>query len=280
MKRFAIPALVIFAVGLALPLAPLAAQDGDDAQPDERPQQGGNLTIQPAQPTNQAIPVPDGEVVQRQELEGGLIVEDIRIGEGYEVKPGGAVVAHYHGTLREDGKVFDSSFQRGQPVPFSLGGVIEGWQKGVPGMRVGGVRRLTIPWQLAYGEVGRPPTIPSKADLVFVIELVDALQIEVLEEGDGEAARTPFVAVTVHTIKDEDGNVVQKVEREDPYLWIPEEFPGMQFGLEGMKVGGKRRLKVPAQMNSAHPALPTDRPTNVPLEIEVEMIAKRNLPRG
>lgn len=278
MNRFTLSSLVVFMAGLALPLAPVVAQEGDideDTQQETR-----TLTIDPVQPEQpQGLPVPDGEVIERRELDSGLIIEEIRIGDGYEVPEGGAVVAHYHGTRRADGEVFDSSYRRGQPTPFSLAGVIEGWQEGVPGMRVGGIRRLTIPYQLAYGEAGRPPQIPERSDLVFIVEIVDALQIEEVEEGQGEPTRTPFVGVTVHTIKDMDGNVLERVEREDPYLWIPEEFPGIQFGLEGMKVGGKRRLVVPAEMNHTHPGLPTERPTNIPLQIEVELIARRNLPQ-
>jgi peptidylprolyl isomerase len=256
-------ALVLAAGFLTTAIAPAPAQEG---QP---------FTIQPVQPT--ALPVPEGPVVHREEREGGLIVEDIRLGEGYEVKPGGAVVVHYHGTLKEGGKVFDSSFQRGEPISFPLSGVIQGWQKGVPGMKVGGVRRLTIPSAMAYGERGAGGEIPPNSDLVFVIELLDALQIEDIKEGEGEDAFGQFVAVTAHVIKDKDGNIVEKAEAGKPYIWIPGEFSGIQFGLEGMKPGGKRRIKVPAQMNQVPFGLETPRQPNVPLEIEVELIAVRNL---
>jgi FKBP-type peptidyl-prolyl cis-trans isomerase len=111
------------------------------------------------------LPVPTGEVVKKSELEGGLIVEDLKIGDGYEVKTGGAVVAHYHGTLKANpDKVFDSSFSRGEPVAFPLNGVIEGWGKGVPGMKVGGIRKLTIPAKMAYGERGAGNDIPPNSD--------------------------------------------------------------------------------------------------------------------
>ncbi|MFN9992984.1 MAG: FKBP-type peptidyl-prolyl cis-trans isomerase, partial [Phycisphaerales bacterium] len=129
-------------LGLALAAIPSFARAQEGATPP------------PAQPEPQGVPVPDGPALNTLELEGGLIIEDIKIGDGYQVEPGGAVVAHYHGTLKADGKVFDSSFQRGEPVAFPLSGVIAGWQKGVPGMKVGGVRRLTIPAALGYGERG------------------------------------------------------------------------------------------------------------------------------
>ena len=233
-----------------------------------------------APPIPNAIPVPDGPVIKTSEADGGILIEDIKIGEGYEVKPGGAVVAHYHGTLKADPTVvFDSSFERGEPIPFPLSGVIEGWQKGVPGMKVGGVRRLTIPAKLAYGERSPSPKIPANADLIFVIQMVDALQIEEITPGEGEAATNNCVAVTAHIIKDKDGKEVEKVEAKTPYIWLPGEFEAMQFGVEGMKVGGKRRLLVPAKMNTIPMGVITMRPQGVPLIVEVELLAMRNLPR-
>jgi peptidylprolyl isomerase len=81
---------------------------------------------------------------------------------------------HYTGWLA-DGTKFDSSVDRGSPITFPYGArqVIPGWDTGFEGMHVGGKRRLFIPYQLAYGESGRPPVIPAKADLIFDIELVD-----------------------------------------------------------------------------------------------------------
>jgi peptidylprolyl isomerase len=100
-----------------------------------------------------------------------LKIEDLVVGDGQEVKPGEYVTAFYHGTLLKDGKVFDSSYERGVPTPFPLTGVIQGWQKGVPGMKIGGQRRLTIPAALAYGANPPSASIPANADMVFVIEI-------------------------------------------------------------------------------------------------------------
>jgi FKBP-type peptidyl-prolyl cis-trans isomerase len=225
----------------------------------------------------QAIPVPDGPAINKQELEGGLIIEDIKIGDGYEVKPGGAVVALYHGTLKDGGKEFDSAFKRGEPIAFPLSGVIPGWQKGVPGMKIGGIRRLTIPAALGYGAQGAGQDIPPNADLVFIIQLVDALQIEDIKVGDGEDAFGQNVAVTAYVIKDKDGKEIERCDASKPYIWIPGEFQPIQFGLEGMKVGGKRKLIVPKQMNVSPPQANSTRPQNVPCEMEVELIAVRNL---
>jgi FKBP-type peptidyl-prolyl cis-trans isomerase len=97
---------------------------------------------------------------------------DVIEGTGEEVKPGATVTAHYTGALAADGTIFQSSHDMGQPVTFPLNGVIEGWREGVPGMRVGGTRRLLIPAAQAYGADSPSPNIPANSDLVFDIELV------------------------------------------------------------------------------------------------------------
>ncbi|MCP4868967.1 MAG: FKBP-type peptidyl-prolyl cis-trans isomerase [Proteobacteria bacterium] len=104
---------------------------------------------------------------------GELEIEDLVVGEGEEARPGMKVEVHYVGTLT-DGTKFDASRDRAQPFVFPLGGgrVIEGWDEGVVGMKVGGTRRLTVPARLGYGRRGAPPSIPGGATLVFEIELL------------------------------------------------------------------------------------------------------------
>ena len=107
--------------------------------------------------------------------DSGLIIQDIECGTGEEAETGQTVTVHYDGTL-EDGTKFDSSRDRGEPFSFPLGAgqVIPGWDEGVVGMKPGGVRKLTIPSDLAYGDAGRPPVIPPSATLIFEIELIEA----------------------------------------------------------------------------------------------------------
>ena len=98
---------------------------------------------------------------------------DVQLGTGALAEPGQVYAVHYTGWLR-DGTKFDSSRDRGEPIRFEQGKrrVIPGWDAGFEGMRVGGRRRLFIPYQLAYGVRGRPPVIPPRAELIFDVELV------------------------------------------------------------------------------------------------------------
>lgn len=109
-------------------------------------------------------------MAERRELDNGLVIEDLEEGDGPECAPGGSVSVNYRGTL-EDGTEFDSNWYD-PPVSFSLARLIEAWQIGIPGMRVGGVRRLTVPPELGYGDAGSPPVIPPRATLIFDIKLV------------------------------------------------------------------------------------------------------------
>ena len=104
----------------------------------------------------------------------GLQIEVLQAGEGAAATTGTTAVVHYTGWLT-DGSKFDSSLDRGQPFEFLVGErqVIQGWDEGVAGMKIGGKRKLTIPPELAYGERGVGGVIPPGATLVFELELLD-----------------------------------------------------------------------------------------------------------
>lgn len=101
-----------------------------------------------------------------------LEIIDTDPGNGEAVLAGATITAHYTGALVRNGIIFQSSHDVGQPITFGLDQVIPGWTRGVPGMKVGGTRRLIIPAELAYGDQSPAPNIPAGSDLVFDIDLV------------------------------------------------------------------------------------------------------------
>ena len=126
----------------------------------------------------QAIVAPtlfDIKGLEGKKTASGLTYYEVkRSGNTTKAEAGKTVMVHYSGYLT-DGKMFDSSVERGEPIEFPLGKgmVIPGWEEGIALMHVGDKLRLIIPYFLAYGEAGRPPVIPAKADLTFDVELVD-----------------------------------------------------------------------------------------------------------
>ena len=101
-----------------------------------------------------------------------LFIEDVVEGDGAEAAAGDSITVQYVGVLL-DGEQFDASWDRGQPITFSLQGVIPGWQEGIPGMKEGGRRLLVIPSEMAYGESGTPDgSIGPGETLVFVVDLI------------------------------------------------------------------------------------------------------------
>ena len=115
------------------------------------------------------ITIPEGEPPT------DLVIDDEVVGDGAEAVAGTRVVVHYAGVAWSTGQEFDASWNRGSTFDFRLGGgeVIEGWDRGVAGMKVGGRRRLTIPPDLGYGSRGAGGVIKGGETLVFVVDLVD-----------------------------------------------------------------------------------------------------------
>ncbi len=220
----------------------------------------------------------------------GLKVWDVKEGKGEAAAKDAIVTIHYTGWLT-DGTVFDSSVVRDKQATFPLGKLLQGWQRGIPGMKPGGVRRLFIPWKLAYGEDGRPPKIPEKADLVFEIELFAAHNVPAADakewkavagaeglkywdtvEGKGDAVAAG-ATVTIHyagwTL---DGKVFDTSLGKEPA-----EFPlgnlieGWQKGIPGMKKGGTRRLYIPWAMAYGERGSGRDIPPKADLIFEIEL---------
>ncbi len=134
-----------------------------------------NIGLKDEQKENQIDNQNDLDGKEAQDFEE-LMIEDIFEGTGEEAKFGDTVKVHYIGTLI-DGSKFDSSYDKGEPFVFKIGAgnVIEGWEQGIPGMKVGGKRKIKIPSNMGYGENGSPPSIPGKAGLVFEVELLEVV---------------------------------------------------------------------------------------------------------
>jgi peptidylprolyl isomerase len=214
----------------------------------------------------------------------GLQYEDLKEGTGTPAKAGDTVEVHYTGWLKADQKKFDSSLDRKMPAvfPIGVGKLIKGWDEGIPGMKPGGKRKLVIPYQLAYGEDGRPPTIPAKADLVFevellrVIERVLKLETEDLKVGTGaEAKKGDTVEVHYTGWLLSNGKKFDSSVGGQPFsftLGAGQVIKGWDQGVAGMKVGGKRKLKIPAELAYGKRGAGADIPPDSDLVFEVELL--------
>jgi peptidylprolyl isomerase len=211
--------------------------------------------------TKPKVEVPDGPPPKK------LVVEDLDVGTGPAAKARDEVTVHYVGVEYKNGKQIDSSWDRGETFSFDLGErvVIPGWEAGVPGMKVGGRRKLIIPSNLAY----------KAGALVFVIDLIaikppppeppfpqvqvpdgpppKKLVVKDLEEGSGEPAKRGdtmsvlFVAGSYKTGKQFEAE--WEVDRPFRFaLGSGEAIEGWEEGLEGMKVHGRRELLVPSDL--------------------------------
>ena len=159
------------------PIAPPGAQIPRQS-PDADPAQAQGETPASAMPTAsanvEAGSIPPASPTAKGETKttaGGVRYETLKEGTGPELPPGGTGQFLYEGRL-EDGTVFDGNMKDGKPVEFPLGQMITGWKEGLPGMKVGERRKLTIPPDKGYGAAGRPPKIPGNSTLIFEVELV------------------------------------------------------------------------------------------------------------
>jgi peptidylprolyl isomerase len=163
--------LRISLVVISLALVPLACGEDDEApQGSARTETSASAAAEALENTSlkPEIPKPAGSPPRN------LEIEDIVRGKGPPAKPGDNVVVQYVGVNFSTGEEFDASWTTGQPYRFPLGGgqVIEGWDKGIVGMRKGGRRKLTIPPRMGYGAEGSPPAIGPNETLVFVVDLL------------------------------------------------------------------------------------------------------------
>jgi len=220
----------------------------------------------------------DVQAINKGKLPSGVEYEDMTVGTGLVAQPGAAVVMHYRGTLKATGAEFDASAKRGEPLAAPLTNLIKGWQEGVPGMKVGGKRKLTIPAALAYGareiKDGERIIIPKDSDLVFEIELVNTLHSEDLVVGTGKTC-PPNATVKLHytgTLKSDGSKFDSSVGGPPAEFPLSDLIRGWQYGVPGMKVGGKRKLTIPWQFGYGERGSPPKIPGKSDLVFEIELV--------
>lgn len=232
----------------------------------------------------------------------GLEYIELKAGTGPTPKKGDKVAVHYTGKL-ENGRIFDSSHDRGQPIEFALGTgrVIRGWDEGIGLMQEGGKARLIIPPHLGYGERGAGNAIPPNATLTFEVELVrvvsstatgptvvpaanyqttkSGLKYYDLVVGTGRAPRARQIVAVHYTGWLENGTQFDSShDRGQPFqftLGAGQVIRGWDEGVADMKVGGKRQLVIPANLAYGSRGAGGVIPPNATLIFEVELIAAR-----
>jgi FKBP-type peptidyl-prolyl cis-trans isomerase len=227
--------------------------------------------------------------------ESGLKYRDLEEGEGESPVTGQNCVVHYTGWLWENdakGKEFDSSVKRDRPFSFHVGEreVIKGWDEGVSTMKVGGKRELIIPADLAYGERGAGGVIPPNATLMFEVKLLEfgkkwektesGLEFADDKEGTGakpKARQTCVMHYTGWLWKDgaKGKKFDSSLDRREPFsftIGAQEVIAGWDEGIATMKVGGKRRLRIPAKLGYGARGAGEDIPPNATLLFEVELL--------
>jgi peptidylprolyl isomerase len=209
----------------------------------------------------------------------GLKYVDLVAGTGDSPTPTDAVTVQYTGTL-ENGTVFDASrlHEGGGPASFTLNTVIKGWIEGLSTMRVGGVRKLVIPPDLAYGDhsVGAG-VIPPNSTLIFVVELLDIPKVKIddTQVGTGAEAIDGATVVVSYTGKLADGTLFDSTAGRQPFDFVMgsnQVIPGWNQGLRGMKVGGKRTMTIPPGLAYGAQGAEGAVPPNSALVFEVELL--------
>lgn len=260
------------------------------------------ITPPPAEATAPAAPAPTLTPIDKDKTvtnSEGLQYTETAPGPGPKPNPGDIVLVHYTGSL-EDGTVFDSSYNRGQPLRFVLGAgqVIPGWDAGIGMMNEGGQAVLVIPPQLAYGDRGAGDVIPPNATLIFDVELVDVqpgapaaptavdeaaytvaengLKSFDLVVGDGPSPM-PGQQIVVHYTGWllDGGKFDSSIDYGEPFtfnLGMGQVIGGWDQGLVGMKVGGKRQLVIPPDLAYGEQGAGGVIPPNATLVFEVELL--------
>ncbi len=290
------PATRLSASLIAIAFVVLAACGGDDepaattTNPDESPTTTSADTTTPASTTT----VPEGGVV----TDSGLVYVLVEEGTGEMPEPGDLVDVHYTGTL-EDGTVFDSSIDRGEPISFvlGLGQVIAGWDEGIGLMQVGEKAQLIIPPALGYGAAGSGESIPPNSTLIFDVELVtitaapdaptevadddyetttSGLQYFDLQVGEGDLPADGAQVSVHYTGWLEDGTRFDSsIPRGQPFTFTlgdPGLIPGFNEAVASMTTGTLRQVVIPPDLAYGSSGAGGIIPPDATLIFEIELI--------
>jgi peptidylprolyl isomerase len=223
-----------------------------------------------------------------------LTKTDTKLGAGAAAQAGQTVIVHYTGWLYDEsapnnkGAKFDSSLDRNEPFDFPLGGgrVIRGWDEGVAGMQEGGERTLVIPSEMGYGARGAGDVIPPNAKLVFDVKLLKVIKTDIVDSklGEGEEVKSGLTVTVHYTGWLFDQNAPENKgtkfdssrDRDEPFdfqLGMGEVITGWDEGVQGMRVGGQRKLVIPPEMGYGRRGAGGVIPPNATLVFEVELLA-------
>ena len=285
---------------MAVLLAACGGQTPATAEPAAPAAVPAEAEAQPAPDTSE-VPAPaEAAAADLNTTASGLQYVILEEGSGEQPQPGDVVAVHYEGKLA-DGTVFDSSYERGDPIRFPLGQgyVIPGWEEGIGLLREGSKARLVIPPNLAYGETGAGDgVIPPNSTLTFEVELVEimagspeaptevsgadltttesGLQYYDLQAGTGPSPGPGQTAVVHYTGWLQDGTKFDSsLDRGEPFefaVGAGQVIPGWDEGVASMQVGGKRQLVIPSELGYGEQGASGVIPPNAILVFEVELL--------
>ncbi len=231
-------------------------------------------------------------------LPSGVKYITIAKGKGVAVKDGDILTVHYSAFL-PDGKMFDSSVERGEPIKYSMGKGLKGLDEGIMQMLKGGKARIVVPYMLAFGEQGRQGVVPPKTDVIFDVELIDVKQKPVIVPYDTkgkDTVTTPSGLKYIYITKNEagahamagksvkvhysgyllDGKMFDSsIERDQPLpfqLGAGSVIKGWDEGISLMRVGEKMRLIIPSDLGYGDAGMPPVIPAKATLVFDVELI--------
>ena len=297
MKRLAVSILFVASVlviaacggGAATP-APTAAPTAVPtaaAAPTAVPTTAPAQATEPAAP--KATPIVALDDPSLKTTASGLKYADVVAGAGATPAADDWVTVQFTATL-QDGTLFGASRMRGEPMSFGLTDMakeVPGWAEGTGTMKVGGIRELVIPPNLAYGDQGAGNVIPPNATLIFIVELIDTkpapkVDVKDLVVGSGAEAAAGMTVKVDYTGTLTNSTVFGSSAGKQPVEFVlgaQQGGPGWDEGLQGMKVGGKRTLTVPPELAYGAQGNGSTIPPNAALIFEIDLLDVRPAPQ-